>query len=141
MGHWCEEFGTCQSRGGKGGKGYRSELHTWSSHRHPQDMQGLLGGGSRAPSLMGAFHGGGGWGYVCSSDLASACSRCPVFSHSPSQSQCCIHGNRGFSTCGFLVYHGQGEPSEDAGFQGKLGFSCLESHKLLTQERRRNPRY
>lgn len=52
MGHWCEEFGTCQSRGGKGGKGYRSELHTWSSHRHPQDMQGLLGGGSRAPSLM-----------------------------------------------------------------------------------------
>lgn len=64
----------------------------------------------------------GGWGCVCSSDLASTCSDCPVFSQSPSQSRCGIHGNRGFPTCGFLVCHGQQEPSEDAGFQGKLGF-------------------
>lgn len=80
MGHWPEEFGTCQPRGGKRGKSCGSELHTWLSHQHPQDTAGFAGR-TEPGSIPNAraIHGGGGWGCVCSSDLASTSSHCPVF--------------------------------------------------------------
>lgn len=106
------------------GSWLRSELQTWLSQQHNEGFAGR-----REPdSILNAraVHGGGDRGSVCSSDLANTCSPCHVFSQSPSQGQHHIHGNQGFPTCGF---HGQRGPSEDAEFQGKPGFSCLESHK------------